>query len=377
MIEKLITENLGQLADVIRTLAYRENKEIISKIDFNDQNIFLDPLLFAYFNREQTDTEFSLSLLTELMQSHFIEKEPLTIDGAYNKEGIAYIPNLGYYKQEEGQMTREDFLYLEDTDIEVLKCEIPLLRNVLEVITSRTPGDKVFHVKKEYVEENLETLNKAFKQIRMAIPTQFEYIEKCLKKILLFKDPNPLVASRVTINSLGTLFINIHENDKNLPFFIDTIAYQTGSLIMTIMLQDKDGIFKVDCRQRIADVINQEDRRNFYTLFHRMYCHYSSFLCLHHYLEKNLGATEDEEELTQRMVFYLRKCEEALEKFNLFATNSSGREHILTEAGIYLIELIENSLNKVSSLRKSDMERFADIPVSYRSRYSEFVATKA
>lgn len=39
----------------------------------------------------------SKEVLEELMQGYFTEKEPLKIEYSYNKNGIAYIPNMGYF----------------------------------------------------------------------------------------------------------------------------------------------------------------------------------------------------------------------------------------------------------------------------------------
>jgi len=376
MIEKLIEENHTQLVNVLRTLTYRENKNIISKIDFNEDRIFLEPLLFAYFNRIQTDTVFSESLLSELMQSHFIEKEPLQLKGSYNQNDVAYIPNLGYYRKEKEKVVNEELQYVEGTNIEILKYDIPLLRNVLEVITSRTPGEKHFFIKDQYVEENLSTLNQAFKQIKNAIPSRYVFIEKCCKKILLFNEPNPKVPSRVTINALGTLFINIYNNEKNLPFFIDTIAQLTGSMIMTTILQDKKSIFKVDHTQKISPITQKEDRRNIYTLFHRLYCHYAAFHCLHHYIGKEFCKEEDRMDLTRRMVFYLKKCKNDLENFEMVAAHFTGIENILTENGIYLFNIIENSYKEVLNDRNLEMKKFEHTPINYRMGYSEFIRIK-
>ncbi|AXB56114.1 hypothetical protein [Flavobacterium fluviale] len=38
--------------------------------------------------------------LKEIIQGYVDNQEPLKIEQSYNKNGIAYLPNLGYYKEE-------------------------------------------------------------------------------------------------------------------------------------------------------------------------------------------------------------------------------------------------------------------------------------
>ena len=70
--------NKTKLIETIKLLLYKENPTLLEKIDFEDDNIFLDPLLFAYFNSKK-DNLFSKDLLTEIMQGYFVKKEPLLL----------------------------------------------------------------------------------------------------------------------------------------------------------------------------------------------------------------------------------------------------------------------------------------------------------
>lgn len=377
MIEKLIEENYNQLADSLRILTYRESEEIISKIDFNDNSIFLEPTVFAYFNRAKTGKEFPKSLLAEIMQTHFIEKEPLQLEGSYNKNNIAYIPHLGYYKKGKEKPIKEELLYVQNTNIEVAKYEIPLLSNALVMVTSRT-GERDFLVEDHYVEENLDTLNQAFEHIKNTIPERYKFISKCCKKIVLFTEPRPIFTSRVTINALGVLYINVFEKEKNLPYFIDTIVHLTGSVIMTIMLQDKQGIFKIDSREMLTPILGKKDTRNIYTLYHRLYCHYAAFHFLHHYLEKDFCKEEHKTEITQRMVLYLKKCEIDLEYFKIVTDHFNGIENTITEDAINLYNLIENTYQEIKNARSAEMKAFEDTEITnYRMTYDEFVGIKS
>lgn len=43
---KQVIENKAKLADNMKVLLYEENVKIFDRIDFNNDNIFLEPLLF-------------------------------------------------------------------------------------------------------------------------------------------------------------------------------------------------------------------------------------------------------------------------------------------------------------------------------------------
>ena len=45
--------NKTKLIETIQLLLYKENPSLLEKVDFEDDNIFLDPLLFAYFNSKK------------------------------------------------------------------------------------------------------------------------------------------------------------------------------------------------------------------------------------------------------------------------------------------------------------------------------------
>ena len=74
-----------EFINTIKLLLYKENPSLLEKVDFEDDNVFLDPLLFAYFNSKK-ENMFSKDMLTEIMQGYFIEKEPLLLKESFNND---------------------------------------------------------------------------------------------------------------------------------------------------------------------------------------------------------------------------------------------------------------------------------------------------
>src|SRR5690606_2966453 len=91
----------------------------------NDRT-FSEPLLFAYFNSKKHNS-FPKETLEEIVQGYFVEREPLKIKFSYNKNGIAYIPNKGYYNRDNELL--EPILEVEG--LEVVKELHPLMHRYL------------------------------------------------------------------------------------------------------------------------------------------------------------------------------------------------------------------------------------------------------
>ncbi|MEZ4786458.1 MAG: hypothetical protein R2790_00870 [Flavobacterium haoranii] len=100
---------------------------MLEKINFEDDNVFQEPLLFAYFNSKK-DNLFSDNMLTEIMQGYFVEKEPLLLKESYNQEGIAYIPNAGYFDKDGNKV--DEICIINNTLIELIIHPIVHLNNI-------------------------------------------------------------------------------------------------------------------------------------------------------------------------------------------------------------------------------------------------------
>ena len=114
--------NRVKIIEILQILLYKENPSLLEKINFEDDNIFLEPLLFAYFNSKK-DNFFTKEMLTEIMQGYFVENEPLLLKESLNYDEIAYIPNLGYFDKKGNKI--DDILKIDA--FEIVKINHPLL----------------------------------------------------------------------------------------------------------------------------------------------------------------------------------------------------------------------------------------------------------
>ena len=57
--DRLLIEARDSISETTKILVYKENPKLFQKLDFENENIFLEPLLFTYFN-PNSDHSFSL-----------------------------------------------------------------------------------------------------------------------------------------------------------------------------------------------------------------------------------------------------------------------------------------------------------------------------
>src|SRR5690606_34319599 len=84
-----------KILENIQILLFKENIELLKKLNFENDDTFSEPLILTYFNTKNNKS-LSKEVLEELMQGYFTKKEPLKINHSFGKGSLAYLPELGY-----------------------------------------------------------------------------------------------------------------------------------------------------------------------------------------------------------------------------------------------------------------------------------------
>jgi hypothetical protein len=153
-----------ELIKTIQLLLYKENPSILEKIDFENDFIFLEPLLFAYFNGKKENL-FTTQMLTEILQGYFVKKEPLILDESYDNDGIAYIPQIGYFKNGVNNFL-ESISIIKNTKIELLKYPVKLLETTFKNPKGEFIKKEDIVINNFLIEKNINALTNAFKYIK-------------------------------------------------------------------------------------------------------------------------------------------------------------------------------------------------------------------
>lgn len=366
----MLHNNQTEFANAIKLLIYKENISLLENLNFDDDNVFLEPLLFAYFNYKD-NKHFPKAFLSEFMQGYLIEKKDIEINYCFNNSGIAYIPKLGYFKK--GELLPFEHIYkIEDTDIEVLKYSVILFKDFFR----NSSMDLIEEVDIEFgaflFEKNINFLTNSFNAIKKYSGKHFELIEQCCKKIVLFKTDASNLNSFATIRAQGIAFLNVYQEDYDEVFFVDDIAHQTGHIILTTLFHNRKSIFKIDEEQNVEDILKIKDHRTVYILTHALYTYYTTLLCLNDCLINDVFDLKQRKEALGRIGFYLKKCSCDLDKFEKINTLYGGIENVFTPQGIDIYTIIIEKYHETSQKWKNTTIHYNYTNQNYNFAFRNF-----
>ena len=346
-----------KLIETLQILIFKENPSLLEKVDFEDDNVFLEPLLFAYFNSKK-DNIFSTTLLIEIMQGSFIEKELLDIKESFNKNGIAYIPNLGYFNENAEKL--EDILKIDS--FEIIKEIHPALENYFieyykgHIINSKPEHNSVW-------QDNYQELEKSIAIIKEFLPHFYEELVFANRKIYLHD--NPKILNFASIETLGMLYFYVLGND-NLIYFIEELIHQGSHNFLYYVIHDRKDYFKVDVDNlTMRDLTMQEwDYRTVYGAFHGLFTVTQRVICFDILLSNNVFSGREKHELLGRFTDQFSRFKTGLELLDL--------DHVFTQKGKeYYFELS----TKCETILKKYEKLIKEFDVSNRDldfRYEEF-----
>ena len=364
--------NKDEIINSIKLLIYNDSPSLLEKINFDDDTIYLEPLLFSYFNCKKDDF-FSKEVLEEILQGYYINKEELKIEYSYNKNGIVYVPKRGYFKKQ----SKRAFLpiaFINGTSIEIIKYSHPLIDSVFKIGSDNKINENNIKFNEDVYNQNIGFLKNAFDFIKLSSKKHYDLIEQCCKKVVLFETDPENINSFATINAHGIAFFNTYQKDYDEVFFVDDITHQTGHIILTTILFKRKDYFLINENENIKIITkNKREYRSFYILFHALYTYYSSLTCLDNCIEYKCFNKRQTYEAKGRIGFYINKCLLDLSNFEKVVKHFKGIENVLTKEGIDLFNEIKNKLIEVINKWYSITIIFHYNNQPYNFTYSEFI----
>lgn len=295
--------------NIIPILLYQENPSLIEKVDI-EGSLFSDPLLFAYFNNKNK-IPFPEKTLKEIIQGFFLKEITLTIEYSFNKNGIAYIPNVGYFNKNKECI--DSILNVEG--IEVIKELHPLLEPYLFEyykghITNSNP--EYISVWKDY----LPLLKQALIILKQYIPNFFKDFLFANKKIFIHN--NPKILNFTSIETLGMLYFYATPQ-ATLMYFIEELIHQGAHNLLYHTIFNKSDYFKIDSVKIIMKELTGKewDYRNVYGAFHGVYTVFKRLECYDILIQKNILGDKDKHELFGRLADQFPRFRTGLELLDL------------------------------------------------------------
>jgi hypothetical protein len=319
-----LDEGFYKIADTIRNIIYNFNSGIFDCLDFHNDLLFLEPLIFTYFNSPDKNTS-----LDQILWGYIdANKRPLLIEVTSNQDGVIYLPNYGFLRTSriastlglkwsnnvitlyEGNTTVsydfEKTIKIDVGNIIVVNNQIPLIEYLF--------GQKDTPVKILYNDSYVSLVNEAFKIIRKFNPELFNYLIKTLRGICFYEGEQNSFAS---IAAHGFIFLNMNSK-AGLVFVLDNIIHQGCHVIFNVISFEKENWFTVPPNTLLSAIKPEtNDNEELYGRYHGLFTQSNINKTLDLCIESRLFKGDLELELLGRFASNMTRFKVALEKLQL------------------------------------------------------------
>ena len=337
-----VTEGTDQLINSIKLILYKIDNQIFEELNFENEEIYLEPILFAALNS-------NLNVDVNSVIWGYKEKEKIKqIILRTDENGRIYMPNIGYFQISEPYIEVQlsfDSKYLIHKENELIDFkfeEIFKIHDHFELVTN-----PIYVIEEQFFDEfenHTADIILAFDSIKKYAPNWYEIMKKVTRKIVIFNDQSEKRNSFATQSVHGCAFFNAFQENYNEVFFIEDIAHQCGHIIFNAYLANKPNIFRID---KNTDIYLKGERniynepRALYVMIHAMYTYESIFTCFNGCLMSKTFFGDKKHELYGRLAFTLMKFERDFELLSI--TDADGRNQYITDEGIELINQFKES----------------------------------
>jgi hypothetical protein len=316
--------NLASVIDSLKQLLYERHPDIFERIEFQKDEIYLEPLLYTYVNQDNN------KWLDSIIYGYEINKKQ-HIEVFSNSDGIVYLPNFGYLKTDSKNDTFS--LITDDNDIILLfdNKEIPFefegilrLECGIEMLIHQHPLIEDLFIEQDVKVEDIiieniyssyiDFVNRGINLIEKFNPEHFSLLKKNLKKIMLFRGRQPNCFAIMKAHCM--IFLNVKERDKEI-FFVDHISHEGAHVTFnTITYESKYNLFKHHFNENFATITgNEYEHSSIYLRFHGLFTYYEIIKGIERCMKSNDFSIVNMHEIKGRFVFLLSRYKTALEVF--------------------------------------------------------------
>lgn len=316
-----------KLADTLRLLVLKTAPALFDQLDFDDDEIFLDPLLFAYF----TDPAPEQSL-THLLCSRILpECRPAVFRLRCDADGRVYLPGIGEWciagagREVELSIdtTSASFSWQVDGRPMPVEWRTPDLipGTAIEVMRSSHSLFRRFFVDEAGVPAAIETakasadhiphLQRACILLRQYCPDLWSAIAATTRRFVLYRSSVP--NSFATLSAHGAIFCNVTTAIDEV-FFLEDVAHQAGHVLFNALTLEKERFFMVDPLMPFGgDSYEAVEVRTLYAAVHGLFTYTTIGEALSACYERTAFApARKSHELLGRLGLILRKFESDL-----------------------------------------------------------------
>jgi hypothetical protein len=324
VVRKRREEGQRSLAQAIKSLVYHASASTSELLDFANDRVFLEPLLFAHFHSSGSALELG-QLLYGLTEESL---RPSTLAVAADEEGIVHLPEFAYLRTElpaaefvltrapsSGELelhyngTRATFditmpIRVPGTDLEVMQGCHPLLRGFF--IRPTGSSQVVFPLPQSQIVH----LNRALSLIAEFHPRYHQELLAVTKKVLIYHADYPYSFASMTAH--GIAFLNAAPASGEV-FFIEDLIHQAGHILFSSVTLDRQSLFAIDPDRKMTDITGIDlGDASLYEAFHGLFTQANINTCLAACYEAEVFAGIQEHELVGRFADDMKRFASAL-----------------------------------------------------------------
>lgn len=319
-----IDEGLSFYSNLGRNITHRFSPDIFEILDFNDNDSFLEPALFACFNRENPEEYIPSALAAKVLA----RENTFNLRAYTNASGQLVFPDLGmvdnldpcaWYtvvlRKNAGEVSVElsgeidkDFYKLRPATYEssmLMTCRNSLFDDLYwDREGNRCPPQqaKLCH------EDVVSTYDQAYQALETCNRQLYAEINRCCRGIIVTRTNK--INSFASETAQGVAFLNVETKDEaSLIFFLEEMSHQCGHIIFSFLTADRSHLFKGNPHQKISDFTeNQWDKRDIYTIFHGVFTEVAICETLSTAIENSSTLTDQEQiEISGRLGYIVQR----------------------------------------------------------------------
>jgi hypothetical protein len=381
----------NEIINDTKTLLYKYNPNIFDVLDFENDKIYQEPLLIAYFK----DNEVAKTNIDTIIYGYTEFKlRPKTLKVKTDEHGRIYLPNMGWIitqmadtifeliKNKEGvkfklsyKGTLVNFIFeplkiIKNSNIELLHYSIPVLKQFYFDSNSNLLDVDIENISKKHVDNVTIALN----LIKVHVPSIYKALSEVTNRFCVFYiEPSKSGGVRRNSFSVGILsigFFNAYQKGYNEIFFIDDIAHQTGHLVFHALTYNINNFIKIDSTTELQKF--SKDTRTILIVFHALYTYYTTLTCLDAILDANILEKDKEHEALGRLLFYIEKCYSDIQLIEKDNDYSNDLEELFTEDGLEIYFQIKNTFDLIFKKWYSKLKNLDTSNQPYNFSYSKF-----
>ena len=280
--QRRIAEGQSQLADHLRRRLLDAAPDLLKFLDFTDDRVFLEPLLFSYFSNQCPSVPLAQILLGYMLEA----AHPHAINVVANDEGVVDLPRVGYLKTARPGarllLSRDGFAHpahlldgdtlvpyefqdivtVANSSIEVCQAGSPLLKPRFT-----TPSGEPRNVVVGASTVQLDRLNQAVAILRMLLPHYFNYLCAVTKRLVVFEGE---VYSFATIRAHGIGFLCANDG-CSVVSYLEDLVHQCGHMIFNSISLERGDFLTIDPSTPVCVITGTDDEGSIYGGFHGLF----------------------------------------------------------------------------------------------------------